>query len=169
MPAPVAVRQEGPLVALDAEEPALALGDAAARHVRLSARGLTAFRGGVPGAFVPWRQVRALSSEIPTTRWPNPAVADWIVPVVEGFLGGVGEVAETPTFPVHIVTTQGDMHEWPATVHYLAGYRRRDAAAANRLIDHLLAQPPSRALLAHPADLLDRLGRVLRFDRRRVT
>ena len=57
-------------------------------------------------------------------------------------------MTETPTFPVHVRTADGAQLEWSATTHYLSGYRRKDAAMSARLVDHLVAHPEARGLLA---------------------
>jgi hypothetical protein len=127
-------RRVGALTALeDTDGPAVALGDAAARHVRLRPDGL------------------------------QPALGDTLVPLIEGIFGGSsGDIAETPTFPVRVTTDDGAVLEWRATAHYLSGYRRRDAALAARLVDHVVAVPYARVRLARPDDLLSRLGEILR-------
>lgn len=163
MPTSVA-RRVGVLTALDdTDGPALALGDAAARHVRLRPDGLQPALGDAPAGFVPWGQVRAVVADVPATWWPHPAVGDTLVPLIEGIFGGSsGEISETPTFPVRVTTDDGAVVEWRATPHYLSGYRRRDAALARRLVDHLVAAPEARVQLARPDDLLARLGEILR-------
>lgn len=163
MPTSVA-RRVGVLTALDdTDGPALALGDAAARHVRLRPDGLQPALGDAPAGFVPWSQVRVVVADVPTTWWPHPALGDTLVPLIEGIFGGSsGDIAETPTFPVRVTTDDGAELQWRATPHYLSGYRRRDAALAGRLIDHLVAAPDARVLLARPDDMLSRLGEILR-------
>lgn len=157
-------RRIGALTALDdGDGPAIALGDAAARHVRLRPDGLQPAFGDAPSGFVPWAQVRAVTAEVPTTWWPHPALGDTLVPVIEGIFGGSsGEISETPTFAVRVTTSDGALVEWRATPHYLSGYRRRDATLATRLVDQLLARSDMRVLLARPDDLLDRLGAIVR-------
>lgn len=170
MPPTRALRREGLLTALDADEPGLAIGDAAVRHVRLTTRGATAFLGDDPGAFAPWSQIRAIVIDPPTTWAPNPALVDSIGPVIEGLFGGIaGPVEETPTFEVRIDGPHGEAREWRATLHYLSGYRKKDARFASRLLDTLVDRPETRALLGHPAELLERLGKVVRETDRWVT
>ncbi|WP_431804477.1 hypothetical protein [Microbacterium sp. bgisy203] len=170
MPPTRALRREGLLTALDADEPGLAIGDAAARHVRLTTRGATAYVGDDPGAFAPWSQIRAIVIDPPTTWAPNPALVDSIGPIVEGLFGGIGGIVEeTPTFEVRVEGIDGEPRVWRATLHYLSGYRKKDARFASRLIDALVGRPETRALLAHPAELLDRLGKVVRETDRWVT
>ena len=84
-----------------------------------------------------------------------------VASIVEALHGSI-EVTETPTFPVHVRTADGAQLEWSATTHYLSGYRRKDAAMSARLVDHLVAHPEARGLLAQPVALLDRLAHVLR-------
>jgi len=158
-------RRIGVLTALDddGQGPAVAFGDAAARHVRFRPDGLQPALGGAPSGFVPWAEVRAVTADVPTTWWPHPGLGDAVVPLLEGIFGGSsGEVTQTPTFPVRVATSDGSWLDWSATPHYLSGYRRRDAAVAQRFVDHLVARPQTRALLAHPDDLLARLEDILR-------
>ncbi len=157
-------RRVGVLTALDDElGPAIALGDVAARHVRLRPDGLQPALGAAPSGFVPWTEVRAITAKVPTTWWPHPALGDTVVPLVEGIFGGsTGDIAETPTFPVRLTTTDGAHLEWAATPHYLSGYRRRDAEMASRFLDHLVARSDARVLLARPDDLLARLSDIVR-------
>ncbi|GAA5196243.1 hypothetical protein [Microbacterium jejuense] len=165
MPTTRATRRLGLLTALEGEAPALAIGDAAARHVRLTTAGLAPHLADSPAGFVPWTRVRALTVDAPTTWWPHPAIGDSIGPVLEGLLGGGGGVLdanETPTFAVGVTTDDGESVEWRATQHYLSGYRRGDARAALRLGEYLVAHPESRVLLARPAELLDRVSALVR-------
>jgi len=159
----ISSRRVGVLTALDeGDGAAVALGDAAARHVRLRSDGLQAALGDAPSGFVPWTRVSAIAADVPTTWWPYPAMGDAVVPLLEGIFGGAtGDIAETPTFSVRVTTTDGARLDWVATPHYRSGYRRRDAAAATRLLEHLLARPDARVLLARPDDLLARLGEIL--------
>lgn len=156
-------RRVGALTALDdTDGPAVALGDAAVRHVRLRPDGLQPALGDAPAGFVPWARVRTVVADVPATWWPHPALGDTLVPVIEGIFGGSsGDISETPTFPVRVTTDDGAVLEWRATLHYLSGYRRRDAALAGRLVAHLVAAPEARVLLARPDDLLARLGEIL--------
>jgi len=163
MPSAAVTRRVGPLAAVEGEQPALAVGDVDVHHVRLSVAGLTPHLAEAPAGFVPWADVREIRLEVPTTWWPHPALGDTVVPMIEGLLGGSDmTVAETPTFPVHVRTADGAQLEWPATTHYLSGYRRKDAAMSARLLDHLVAHPGTRVLLAQPVALLDRLAHVPR-------
>lgn len=156
-------RREGLLTAVEGDLPALAVGDAAARHVRLEAHGITYVLHGSPSAFIPWADVRRIVVEPQTTWFPNPGLADSVMPVIEGLLGGIDAAGEeTPTFPVRITSATGETREWRATTHYLAGYRKRDAQAAARLIDYLVERPAARVLLGSPVELLDRFAVIAR-------
>lgn len=159
------IRRQGPLSALGGALPALAIGDAEVRHVRLRPDGLTLHLGDSPGGFVPWADIREIAVDPPTTWWPHPAVGDTFWPAVEGLLGGgaaTDSIPETPTFPVRITTSGFDVVEWPVTTHYLSGYRRRDAKATVRLVEYLVGRPEARVLLAQPTELLDRISSILR-------
>ncbi|WP_315552078.1 hypothetical protein [Microbacterium aurum] len=163
MPSAAVTRRVGPLAAVEGERPALAVGDVDVHHVRLSVAGLTPHLAEAPSGFVPWGDVHEIRLDVPTTWWPHPALGDSVGPVIEGLFGGAAiEVTETPTFPVHVRTADGAQLEWSATTHYLSGYRRKDAAMSARLVDHLVAHPEARGLLAQPVALLDRLAHVLR-------
>jgi len=169
MPTARAARRQGPLTALEGAEPALAIGDVAVRHVRLTPDGLAPYLADAHGGFVPWSAVRTLAVEPPSTWWPSPALGDSIGPLLEGVLGGgFSDMEQTPTFPVGIVTTAGDRLEWHATQHYLSGYRRSDARAATRLAEYLVAHPEARVLLGRPTELLERISLLLR-GRPRIT
>ncbi|WP_347977058.1 hypothetical protein [Microbacterium sp. ProA8] len=165
MPATTRVtRRRGPLTALEGVEPALAIGDAAARHVRLTPDGLAPWLGESPAGFVPWGEVRLLVVEPPTTWWPHPVIGDSVGPLLEGLLSGGGsfvEGTETPTFPVRVATDGGGT-EWGVTQHYLSGYRRAEARATTRLAEYLTDRPEARLLLARPAELLDRIATLIR-------
>lgn len=155
-------RREGLLTALEGDLPALAIGDTAVRHIRLEAHGVTYALGDSPTSFTPWADVRRIVIEPSTTWFPNPAIADSVMPVLEGLLGGGGGVEEAPTFPVRITSAGGEKREWRVTSHYIAGYRRRDAQAATRFVDYLVEHPHARVLLANPAELLDRFAAIAR-------
>ena len=164
MPPTRATRRRGPLTALEGAEPAVAIGDAAARHVRLTPEGLARHVGEPQYQFVPWAQVHAVTVEPPATWWPYPALADTAAALLGGAIGGVelGEAGETPTFAVVIMTIDGERLEWRATQHYLSGYRRADAQATTRLVEYLTARGEARLLLARPAELLDRIAALTR-------
>lgn len=155
----------GPLTAIAGSDPALAVGDPAVRHVRLTPRGIAPYLADAPSGFVPWAEIDELQLRVPTTWFPSPALADSIGPLLNGLLTGflVGAAehpTETPTFDVHITTTDGGLLEWPVTPHYIAGYRRADAATATRLSEHLVTHPEARILLAQPVALLERLDAI---------
>ena len=165
-----ATRRRGPLTAIEGATPALAIGDAAVRHVRLTPDGVGLWLGETARELVPWSGVEAIVVEPPTTWWPHPAVGDSVGPILEGLLGGgAAETLETtPTFPVRIAAVGRDIQEWPITQHYLSGYRPRDARATTRLVDYLVEQPEARVLLARPAELLERVSALVRA-RPRIT
>lgn len=155
-------RRVGPLSAVSAPEPALALGDTAVHHVRLGTLGVTLHGGDAPSSFVPWAGIREIQADTPTTWWPHPGVGDTVVAIIEGLLGGsASEASETPTFAVRVLIADGETLEWRATTHYLSGYRRRDAALAAGLLDHLVSRADARVLLARPTALLERVDQIL--------
>lgn len=158
-------RRQGPLSALEGTAPALAVGDVAVRHVRLDPTGISLHFADSPGGFVPWSDTREIALGLPTTLWPHPAIGDTVWPTIEGLLSGgaaTESLSETPTFPFRITTAQSDVVEWALTPHYLSGYRRRDARAATRLVEYLVAHPDARVLLAQPVALLERITALLR-------
>lgn len=165
MPTTRATRRRGPLTALEGDEPAVAIGDTAARHVRLSPDGLSRHVGDPRSQFVPWTQVHSVTVDPPATWWPYPAVSDMAAALLGGVAGGLetGEAAETPTFLVVITTLDGQRLEWRATQHYLSGYRRGDAQATTRLVEYLTARGEARLLLARPAELIDRISALTRI------
>lgn len=157
-------RRRGPLSALYGEEASLAIGDATARHVRLTVAGIGLWLDSVPRDFVAWTDVRGLAVAPPITRWPHPAIGDSIGPVLDGLIGGGGSIVEpveTPTFPVRVLLGDSEV-EWSVTQHHLSGYRRGDAQAAVRLIEYIDARPDARVLLSQPSELLDRVAAILR-------
>ncbi|MEV4686346.1 hypothetical protein [Microbacterium sp. LWH3-1.2] len=157
-------RRRGPLSALEGPSPAIAIGDVAARHVRLMPDGLARHIGERASEFVMWAQVHTVTVDPPSTRFPYPALGDTAVALLGGSLGGLemGETAETPTFVVAVATLDGERREWRATQHYLSGYRRADAQATTRLVEYLVARGEARLLLGRPAELLDRVAALLR-------
>lgn len=165
MPTTRATRRRGPLTALEGAEPFLAIGDTAARHVRLSPEGLSRHIGEPRSQFVPWTQVHAVAVEPPGSWWPYPAISDMAAALLGGVAGGLetGDAAETPTFLVVITTLEGERLGWRATQHYLSGYRRRDAQATTRLVEYLAARSEARMLLARPAELIDRVSALTRI------
>lgn len=162
-------RRRGPLTALVGAAPALGLGDVAARHVRFTATGAETRVGAAERGLIPWQEVRTVVFDPPTTWWPHPAIGDAVVPLVGGLLGETtspllgadGTAQETPTFAVRIATHGGD-REWQATLHHLSGYRRKDVAVARSLVEYLVTHPEARVLLAHPAELLDRVDSLVK-------
>ncbi len=164
MPTTRATRRRGPLTALEGAEPAVAIGDAAARHVRLSPEGIARHVGETRSAFVSWAQVESVRAQPPATWWPYPAISDMAASLLGGLAGGLdlGEENETPTFVVAITTIDGDRLEWRATQHYLSGYRRGDAQATTRLVEYLGARGEARLLLARPRELVDRISALTR-------
>jgi|GEM_PF-2291488 len=165
MPTTRVTRRRGPLTALEGTEPAVAVGDASARHVRLTPEGLARHVGEPRSQFVPWARVHTVTVTPPASWWPYPAISDLAAALLGGVAGGleVGEAAETPTFTVTITTTDGERLEWRATQHYLSGYRRPDAQATTRLMEYLAARGEARMLLARPAELIDRISALTRI------
>ena len=165
MPTTRATRRRGPLTALEGDEPAVAIGDALARHVRLTPEGLSRYIGDSRSTFVPWTQVHTVTVAPPASWWPYPVVSDMAAALLGGVAGGleVGDAAETPAFLVVITTLDGERLEWRATQHHLSGYRRGDAQATTRLVEYLTARGEARLLLARPAELLDRISALTRI------
>ena len=165
MPTTRATRRRGPLTALEGAEPSVAIGDTAARHVRLSPEGLSRHIGEPRLQFVPWTRVHAVTADPPGSWWPYPAVTDMAAALLGGVAGGLeaGDAAETPTFVVVITTLEGERLEWRATQHHLSGYRRGDAQATTRLVEYLTARGEARMLLARPAELIDRISALTRI------
>lgn len=155
------LRRHGPLTALEGGRPALALGDVAARHARLSAHGVARHLGESAVAEVPWSDVIAVEAVLTTTRWPHPAIPDVVIPVIIGLLGDGGSASEASPLRLDLATTGGG-ESWTLESHYVSGYRRADARATTRLLEHLTAVPESRVLLANPGELLDRISTLLR-------
>lgn len=152
------------MTALEGEVPALAIGDVAVRHIRLTSDGLTLWLGDRSGPALPWDGVRAVTLEPPTTRWLHPAVADSFGPLLEGILGGglSDQPEAAPTFPVRIAANDGGVVEWNVTQHYLSGYRPREVRATQGLLEYLVARAEARVLLGRPAELIDRISALVR-------
>ncbi|MDW4572149.1 hypothetical protein R8Z57_05075 [Microbacterium sp. M3] len=164
MPTVRATRRRGPMTALEGDAPALAIGDTAVRHVRLTPDGLTRWLGDRHGEIVRWDGVRAVTLEPSTTRWLHPAMVDWAGPMLEGLLGGglTDHPEAAPTFPVRIAGNDGAVVEWNVTQHYLSGYRPREVRATASLLEYLVARAEARVLLNRPAELLDRISALVR-------
>lgn len=154
-------RRHRPLTAVEGAQPALALGDVAARHARLTVDGVVRHVGESAVAEVPWSDVIALEAVLTTTRWPHPAIPDVAIPVLIGLLGDGGSASEAAPLRLELATAAGG-ESWTLESHYVSGYRRADARATTRLLEHLVAVPESRVLLARPGDLLDRISSLLR-------
>lgn len=154
--------RHGPLTALGGATPALAVGDVDMRHLRLTPAGVAWHRAQTRRVFAPWSDVTRLSIEPPKTWWPNPVVGDWVVPVIEGVLGGGGEVREPEPYFAHVALADAEEELWEIDRHHISGYRRSDAAATLRLVEHFSTNPQSRALLAQPEAVIARISAILR-------
>lgn len=152
------------MTALEGEAPALAIGDTAVRHIRLTSDGLTLWLGERTGPFIPWEGVRAVILEPQTTRWLHPAIADSVGPLLDGLLGGglTEQPEAAPTFPVRVAANDGGVEVWNVTQHYLSGYRPREVRATAALLEYLVARAEARVLLGRPAELLDRVSALVR-------
>lgn len=108
---PRALRRVGLLSAVpesDGVDAAVAIGDVAARHVRLTPAGITPYLADAPAGFVPWNEVAGVDVEPPVTWWPHPVLGDTIPAMLEGlFGGGAVEAVETPSFPVRVAVREG--------------------------------------------------------------
>ncbi|MET0297445.1 MAG: hypothetical protein ABW024_08590 [Microbacterium sp.] len=158
--------RHGPLTALAGATPALAIGDVDMRHLRLTPAGVAWHRAETRRVFAPWTDVVRLTVDPPKTWWPNPVVGDWVVPTVEGMLGGGGEVREPEPYFAHVVLAGADEELWEIDRHHISGYRRQDALATGRLVEHFAATPGSRALLAQPDAVIARISAILRSAQR---
>ncbi|RLK46673.1 hypothetical protein [Microbacterium telephonicum] len=150
----------GPLTAVAAAGagvPAVAIGDVAVRHVRLTTGGVELWDGTHAQEAVVWDEVVELRTDLPTTILPSPRLADSVGPVLLGILGG-GYVSEPNRAAVTVRTRSAGDREWEIDGHHVTGYRRRDAAVAVRLAQRLVDDAPSRALLAVPDELIARIG-----------
>ncbi|MFC8680430.1 hypothetical protein ACFT30_02840 [Microbacterium ureisolvens] len=159
-----ATRRRGPMTALEGDAPALAIGDTAVRHIRLTADGLTLWLGDRTGPLIPWDGVRAVTLEPQTTRWVHPVIADSVGPLLDGLLGGglTDKPESAPTFPVRIAANDGGLVVWDVTQHYLSGYRPREVRATQGLLEYLVARTEARVLLGRPTELLDRISALVR-------
>ncbi|MCT9819698.1 hypothetical protein N3K63_05285 [Microbacterium sp. W1N] len=141
--------------------PAVAIGDVAVRHVRLTTSGVELWQGAEPHEAVAWGEVADVELDLPTTRLPSPLLADSIGPVLLGVLGDA-YTAEPNPVTARVVTRSAGAQEWELDGHHVTGYRRRDAELTERLVARLVAEPDARVLLAVPGELLARLGTVAR-------
>lgn len=154
--------RHGPLTALEGTAPALAVGDVLVRHLRLTPAGVAWHAGDVRREFVPWVDVDRLSVDVPKTWMPHPLVSDWTRSIIETALGGGADYHHVEPYFARVAIRGGDEELWEVDRHYVSGYRRRDARAAARLVDHLGTEPSSRALLAQPSEIIARISTVLR-------
>lgn len=159
-------RRHGALTALGGTAPALAVGDVQIRHLRFTPAGVAWHRGETRLLFVPWADVEAIAIDPPKTRWPHPSARDWTMSFLAVALGGAGEPSEPEPYFARMTQRDGDEELWEVDRHYISGYRRRDAHAASRLVEYVSTSPTSRALLAQPDEILDRISVILRSTQR---
>lgn len=150
----------GPLTAVAAAcsgIPAVAIGDVAVRHVRLTTGGVELWDGTRAQEAVVWAEVAELRPDLPTTILPSPRLADSVGPVLLGLLGD-GYVSEPSRAAITVRTRSAGEREWEIDGHHVTGYRKRDAELAGRLAQRLVDDAASRALLAVPDELIARIG-----------
>jgi hypothetical protein len=155
-----APRRLGPLTAVPAPA-ALAVGDVAARSVRLTSTAVERWSAAEKRDEVPWAEVAELAVDLPVTLSPSPTIGDTVVPVILGIFGD----AHTPTPErawVTVVDRDGRQRRWEIDGHHVSGYRRRHVRSATALTARLLEDPSARVLLAMPGELLARIDDLAR-------
>ena len=154
------MRRVGPIVAT--ELPGLVIGDVRARHVRLLPERVEHHDDDGTTTWA-WDDLDDLRVDVPVTRWPHPALGDWIVPFVgAAFSGGLWDAPDVRDLQLRVRTVDGEALEHELSGHWAVGYPKRHAVLVRRLIELLRKSPDTRALLANPDAMLSRIGRILR-------
>lgn len=144
--------------------PALIVGDPTRRHLVLDREGVRYVSDGKTLDTYPWRQVEKIETDLPETwfRYPGAlagltmsliAIVTHDTPDFRAKPGAVKMTREGMETSVHIDT------------HHLVGYWRGAAAATQRLLDRLVSDVPSRALLSNPDTLVRTVAASTRWFR----
>ncbi|KNY07115.1 hypothetical protein [Microbacterium sp. GCS4] len=144
------MRRYGPLLAVPG---ALAVGDPGRHHLRLTPDAVVVREGIENRGIIPWDRVERIRLDVPTTRFRLPGLVGTIV------LGAASALAQTdigadPEDGTLTITVDGDPQTSPLSRHHVGGYWTPTVDGAHRLLDHLVASPEQRVLLAHPESLV---------------
>lgn len=138
----------GPLVPLDG---ALGVGDVTARHLQLTPAGLAFYQGENRQEEFTWENIAAVKAAAPFTYWPHPRLGDTLGSILWGY-------PMIEEFPVRITLADGTEIDEEIDGHHIRGYRRAHTRILDRLIEHLMSSPASRALLTSPEAVLARIS-----------
>ena len=103
---------------------------------------------------VVWDDVTSVVLDLPTTRFRLPGMAAGLADSALVLLAGDGfspDVADGRA----ILHTRDEAVDLPVSRHHFGAYWDRTVRSAQRLLDRLIADPDSRALLDRPEGLLD--------------
>lgn len=152
------MKRFGPLIVVPE---ALAVGDPGRHHLRLTPDAVIIREGVESRGIVPWADVDEIVLDVPTTGFRLPGLVGTIL------LGALTAALLTdpgvdPDDGAATMTVGGETRTVPLSRHHVGGYWAPTVTGAHRLIAHLIAHPEQRALLAHPAPLIDVAAQLAR-------
>lgn len=152
------MKRFGPLIVVPE---ALAVGDPGRNHLRLTPEAVIIREGVENRGIVPWAHVDEIVLDVPTTRFRLPGLVGTIL------LGALTAAMLTdpgvdPDDGAVTMTVGGETRTVPLSRHHVGGYWAPTVTGAHRLIAQLIAHPEQRALLAHPAPLIDVAAQLAR-------
>ena len=131
----------------------VAVGDHAAKHLLLTPEQVRYHGAAGRARDFGWADVERISIDLPCSRFRATAAVSGALMIATSLLS-MQVIDDLPEDGTAIVRSDGSDHPLSLTRHHVGGYWRRSVQATQRLLDRLVADPPSRELLRHPDDLI---------------
>lgn len=144
---------------MQATDDGLLLGNRWKTHLLLSRDGISRRLGnGALEAFA-WEEIEGITLHVPTSRVRFPGVAARAISVPLRLLNLELWDLEPPAGAVSVVA-DGEPYRLDVDRHHFGGYWRPQIIATQGMLDRLIADPETRALLDDPGRMLDSVARM---------
>lgn len=138
---------------LHASRQTLLIGDPGHRHLVLAEDGVRYRNEHELVASHEWDSIFDIRIEMPTTRFRFPGLVSGVVlSAIAIFIQDDPSIG--PKDGTVTITIRNEKVTYPLSRHHLGGYWARSSAATQRLVDQLIMDASSRALLRHPGSLI---------------
>lgn len=144
----------------------LVVGDPGRQHLALAREEVRYHDGDETPVVFPWSSIVSIELNLPATKFRFPALVSGVaLSALALFIQDDPNIE--PKNGTVTVTTRDGRFTWPLSSHNLGGYWQRSAEVAQRLVTKLIDDETSRALLDHPATLIESVTRAGRRGHRK--
>lgn len=146
---------------LHARPEGLLIGDPGREHLLLTPQALIARDHRTVTDEIAWERISAVRLDVPTSRFRFTGAAVGVASAVLAFFISGDPGMDPEDGRAHVTTPEGEIRLWVGR-HHVGGYWVRNIEASQRLIDRLIDEPYSRALLWQPDALLEAVRKAAR-------